>query len=256
MAKLNNDFLNLKGCFISALVFFLTACAATDGRDKEKRGTEVQLYIDLGLRYLEMGDYRVALTKLKKAHAVDDENFSSHNALAIFFDTTGKKELAVSHYKRALSLAPDNPRVLNNYGRFLCQHGDIDNGFEMLIKAAKLPLNNRSWLSYSNAGRCQLIKGNQRLAEKNFLQAIAQNNSFAPALFELATLNYARQEFLSARNYIEQFITVNSETAASVLLAYKIERQLGRLTVAEHYHQILKKNFPASRETQSLVNKE
>ena len=253
MAKLNNDFFNLKGWFILALVFFLTACTATDARNKEKRKTDAQLYIDLGLRYMEMGDYRVALTKLNKAHAVDDENFASHNALAIFYETTGKKELAVAYYKRALSLAPDNPSVLNNYGRFLCQHGDVDNGFEMLIKAAELPFNNRSWLSYSNAGRCQLIKGNQQLAEKNFLQAITRNNSFAPALFELATLNYVRQEFLSARNYIEQFFTVNLKTAASVLLAYKIENQLGRLTAAEHYRQILKKNFPASKEAQSLV---
>jgi outer membrane biogenesis lipoprotein LolB len=37
MAKLNNDFFNLKGWFILALVFFLTACAATDARNKKSK---------------------------------------------------------------------------------------------------------------------------------------------------------------------------------------------------------------------------
>lgn len=136
--------------------------------------------------------------------------------------------------------------------RFLCQQGNIKQGFDMLMKAAKLPVNDRAWLSYSNAGRCQVLKGNQKLAEQNFKRALERNNRFSPALFELAALNYEQGKFLLARHYIKQFFAVHSETAASAFLAYKIEKKLDRLT-AEHYYHVLKKKFPTSREITTLV---
>ena len=250
MAKINNDFFNLQICFVLTLVFLLTACASPF--KKEKRVPEAQLYIDLGLRYMEIGDYGEALTNLQKSYAIDDKYFASHNALAIFYGTTGKKKLAITYFKQALNLAPENPSILNNYGRFLCQQGSIEQGFEMLMKAAKLPVNDRAWLSYNNAGRCQILKGNQKLAEQQFKQALERNNRFSPALFELAALNYAQGKFLLARHYMKQFFAVHSETADSVFLAYKIEKELDRLA-EEHYYQVLKKKFPTSREITTLV---
>lgn len=82
MAKINNDFFNLHICFVLTLVFLLTACATPF--EKEKRESEAQLYIELGLRYMEICDYSEALTNLPKSYAIDDKYFASHNALAVF----------------------------------------------------------------------------------------------------------------------------------------------------------------------------
>jgi type IV pilus assembly protein PilF len=182
-------------------MFFLAACSTTNARDQEKHWSQAQLYIDLGLRYMEKGNYNVALTKLKKAHALDDENFSSHNALAIFYDTTSNDDLARYHYKRATVLAPDNPSVLNNYGRFLCQHGDVKNGLGMLSKAANLPSNHKLWLTYRNVGQCQVLNGDLVLAENNFLQDIERNDSYGPVFLDLVKLKFSNREFHLARKY-------------------------------------------------------
>jgi type IV pilus assembly protein PilF len=252
MTKLPNHYFYFKIACLVAVMFFLAACSTTNSRDQEKRWSQAQLYIDLGLRYMEMGNYNVALTKLKKAHALDDENFSGHNALAIFYDTTRNDDLARYHYKRATVLAPENPSVLNNYGRFLCQRGDVKNGFGMLSKAANLPSNHKLWLTYRNAGQCQVLNGNLVLAENNFLQAIEQNDSYGPVFLDLAKLKFSNREFHLAGKYLDQFFTVHVETPASVLLAYQIAKQLGHLNATEQYKQKLKEHFPASAEAKSL----
>jgi type IV pilus assembly protein PilF len=253
MTKSHNNYFYFKvGCIVGVM-FFLAACSTTNARDQDKRWLQAQLYIDLGLRYMEIGNYNVALTKLKKAYALDDENFSSHNALAIFYDTTRKDDLARYHYKRAIVLAPDNPSVLNNYGRFLCQRGDINNGFGMLIKATNLPLNNKLWLTHRNAGQCQVLNGDLVLAENNFLQAIERNDRYGPVFLDLAKLKFSNREFHLARKYLDQFFTVHVETSASVLLAYQIAKQLGHLNATQQYKRVLKEHFTASSEAKSLV---
>jgi len=42
---------------------------------------------------------------------------------------------ANEQYEKALDLTPDDWSVQNNYGRFLCERGDYEQGMALLTKA-------------------------------------------------------------------------------------------------------------------------
>jgi len=51
-----------------------------------------------------------------------------------------------------LDASPDNWSVENNFGRFLCDHGEYEQGMALLTQAFSTQLNDRQWLGLTNAG--------------------------------------------------------------------------------------------------------
>ncbi|PRP61295.1 type IV pilus biogenesis/stability protein PilW, partial [Bacillus halotolerans] len=81
--------------------------------------------VQLGLAYLKAGDFRRAQYKLSKAIKLDPHHAEVHYAFAYYLETVGEFEKAQQEYLTALNIAPDDPKVLNNYGAFLCRQGQV-----------------------------------------------------------------------------------------------------------------------------------
>ncbi len=98
-----------------------------------------------------------------------------------------------------MDLAPDDLGVQNNFGRFLCERGEFEDGMALLKKASSNPLNDRQWLALTNAGRCQMAMEQKQKAEAYFRQALQLNNAYAPALLEMQKIAYQNGDFWAAK---------------------------------------------------------
>jgi Flp pilus assembly protein TadD len=113
---------------------------------------EVGVRMELGRGHAEQGeleaaavDYRKALEALsrpggarKGARAVAAEKATAHRKLAVVLDRLGRFGESDAHYKDALKLAPDDPRVWNNAGYSQYIQGRWEEAERALRTAARL----------------------------------------------------------------------------------------------------------------------
>jgi type IV pilus assembly protein PilF len=143
--------------------------------------------------------------------------------------------------------------VKNNFGRFLCEHGEFEQGMALLSEASSSPLNDKQWMALTNAGRCQLIKGQKQLAENYFKQALQFNNAYAPALSEMQKIAYQNGDFWAAKGFLQRYLGVADHTAETLWFAAQSERALGNKQLANEYKKLLLKKFPLSNEAKKIA---
>lgn len=227
---------------------FLTACVSDspskDVTSEEKAAT----YLDMGLRYMEIGELKIAKENLEKALDTDSSNPSIHNAAAALYEKIQDTEAARSHYQTAVALDPENPQSQNNYGRFLCDAGSLVEGLEHLNLALKMPLNNRRWYALTNAGRCLIKQGQKQQAETYFREALQLQGDYPPALLELAKLNYTDGNHLSAKAFLQRYQNVAAPSPEFLWYAIQIELALDHKALAERYKTDLLNHYPSSEE--------
>ncbi|QGP55284.1 tetratricopeptide repeat protein [Piscirickettsia salmonis] len=128
--------------------------------------------VQLGLAYLKAEDFRRAQYKLSKAIKLDPHRAEVHYAFAYYLETVGEFEKAQQEYLTALNIAPDDPKVLNNYGAFLCRQGQVDKSLRYLLAAAEhVEYLDRAG-SYENAGLCALKIDELKYAQHYLTQAL------------------------------------------------------------------------------------
>ena len=239
---------------VIVLSLLIAACSSTEERevsDEEK----AEVYRELGVRYLQLGMQDVALQKLQQSLVLDDRNAKTHNAMAVTYERISKFDQAQKYYETSLTLAPEDPDTKNNYGRFLCKRGDYQRAMLFLQQAASSPLNHTRWKTLTNTGICDLLQGRNDKAEIYFKKALLLQQNYAPALIEMAKVNYAKGNFMSARAFLERFqgATGNIQTAESLLLGVRIEQALGDDERAQRYRKQLLRSFPGSEQTEQLL---
>ncbi|KAF3981420.1 MAG: type IV pilus biogenesis/stability protein PilW [Methylococcales symbiont of Hymedesmia sp. n. MRB-2018] len=233
---------------ITLLCIFIPACVpskATKAMSTEERS---QLYLQMGVRYLDMDMIKTAKEKLDIALELNANNAEVHNALGVLHERLAQDSLAEKHYQQAISLAVDDFSIKNNYGRFLCESGEYKKGIELLKQALAIPLNNRKWFAYTNIGRCQLINANKALAESNFRHALQENSQYPPALQEMQKISYDKRRYLSARGFLQRYLAVARQTSETLWYAVQTERGLGNKAMADHYREKLFALFPSSKQ--------
>lgn len=243
----------LKLIFICLIALFVNACVTNETpKDTLSDAEKSKMYMEMGVRYMQMNMLREAQGKLLLALDIDANNGATHDALGVLSERLGEKQKAKQYYQNAIRLDPDSSSIINNYGRFLCENGDVDAGLELLQQAAEKPLNNRKWFAYTNIAICQLKKGDEMLAEGNFRQALQENVNFSPALAEMQKISYKNNKYMSARAFLERYLAVAKHTAETLWYAVQTERALGNRNLAESYREKLFSSFPASKQTQQI----
>jgi type IV pilus assembly protein PilF len=82
--------------------------------------------------------------------------------------------------------------------------------------------------------------------------ALQINRHYSPALFEMQKISYHSEKYMSARAFLERYLSVAKHSAASLWYAVQTERALGNQKLAESYRGKLNTLFPASKEAQQL----
>ena len=235
----------------------LAACATTPGSNKEFRprapaSEAVSANINLAFEYMRRGEYEAALEKMERARLADPDYFGTYNAFGLLYQQLGQNKQAERNYKKALSLNGSDSATMNNYGQFLCQTGKIKDAEKIFLRAAENPLYNTPEVAITNAGTCLLLNNDNDGAEKHFRRALEFNSNIPVALFYMSQLSYDRQNYMSARGYLQRFAGISPHTAGSLLLGVRIENQLGDNDAVSSYALMLRNNFPESAETKEL----
>jgi len=239
------------------LIALLTGCATVteDGRviDQEKRKAEAShANTMLGIEYLRAGNYEMSREKLERALATDPENTEALDALAVLYERVGEPDMAEKYYKKSLRLDPKNPRGHNNYGQFLCMQGRYKDAEQEFLRAANDPFYQTPALALTNVGLCALRIPDEEMAEKYFRLALEQDPRYPPALLQMATLNYSRSNYLSARGYLERYQESGQDTPESLWLGIRTEYALDDHQAWGSYALSLKNNFPNSPQAAEL----
>lgn len=250
----------LRALGIAAFCAVIGACQSSGGTrvhdsDAEKREDAAHIRVELGQQYLKQGKLELALENLQKALQYDDKFVDAHTVIAVLYERIGNVEEAGRHYARAVELSPKSGDTNNNYGQFLCAAGRYDEAQKYYAQAMKDPFYKTPAVLYANAGVCLVDHGGGvRLdeAEQDFRRALAVDPKNALALFYMAKLLYAKDDFFRARAFIQRFEALGHPDPAALLLARNIETKLGHADAAHGYAQRLQKEFPDSPQTRSL----
>lgn len=242
------------GPLIFALV--LSSCnQATGGSsiDVSERSNEVaESNLNLGIAYLKRGEYEISLEKLNKALEADPRYTPTLNALGLLYQKLGDNARSEGYFKQALGIRPNDPYTLNNYGQFLCTNDRFDEAQDAFLNAAKNPLYETPEISITNAGTCALKNNHPDTAEKFFREALDKNPKVPVALIQMSQISYDQGNYLSARGYLQRYLSVSKHTPASLWLGIQIEQQLGDKNTLSSYALLLKNKYPESNEAKLL----
>jgi type IV pilus assembly protein PilF len=237
---------------ICLLPVILASCSLFKEPER-KSDKEMGIYLQLGIRYLNLNNLPSAKENLELAAKIEEGNKQPvYVALAFLYEKLDKFDDARAEYERALKLEPEDLNVQNNFGRFLCDRREFDKGMALLTQASSNMLNQSSWMPLTNAGRCKMAMGDKAEAENFFGKALQANPSYAPALLEMQKLNYQNGAFKVAHDYQQRFASVSGLTPESLWISIQTENSLGNATAAKEYSQQLLDKFPFSNEAKQI----
>lgn len=206
----------------------------------------------LGRQYIERGQYEVALEKLKRAVAFEKSYAPAHTMLGVLYETLGMLEQSGEEYRLAVQYDPDDGETNNNYAAFLCRQGHGDKAQSYFQVALADPFYATPWVAYANAGLCALDMNELDKAEIYLRQSLEYDAEIAGALLSMASLNYRKAQYLSARAFLQRFEAVADRSSQSLLLGYQIENAMGDTSAANQYKNRLLTEFPKSAEAEQV----
>lgn len=225
--------------------------------EKADARMRADIHTQLGAAYFELGNFPVALEELNEALKADANHAPAHNMLALLYMELREDALAQQSFDRALRLSPLDSDVHNNYGWFLCQRKRHEEGIKYFMSALKNPLYATPEKSFVNAGLCARDRGDDAGAAQYFERALAVQPLQPQALYQLADLAFKRGDVPQARVYLTRLNKSGVALSAEALwLALRIERRTGDRDAEANYGLQLRRNFPNSRETQALLNRQ
>ncbi len=220
--------------------------------EKKKRS---DIYLQLGMGYLQQGQYGTALSQLDKAIQLSPSSAQIHSAMALLNLRIGRADDARKSYQRALRSAPGDPEINNNYGHFLYQQGEYLEADKRFQCALANPLYSTPWRAYYNAG-INALAANQLQQADIYLRTVRQlEPNLLETLYYLADLAHRRGSNLQAADYLERYRESARPTPESLWLGIKISRELNNQDMEASYTLSLKNLFPDSDQAQSLYAK-
>ena len=240
------------------VVLWLSGCATGgSGLPPERALASAKIHTELGASYFERTQYSIALQEIEIALKAKPDYAPAFNVRGLIHLTLREDQLAEEDFRHGLKLDDSDSITHNNYGWFLCQRGREAEAVQQFIDALKNPLYDTPELAYVNAGVCSKKIGKLAEAEEYFQRALVRAPNFPDALFGLADVSFAKQNFADAQSYFLRFSQRVSEmTAAQLWLAIRIERKVGDRDSEQSYALQLQKRFPDSKETQLLLHGE
>ncbi|HEY8354596.1 MAG TPA: type IV pilus biogenesis/stability protein PilW [Methylophilaceae bacterium] len=243
----------MKKCLLLLAMLTLGACASQQGgrTDSQKRES-ARIHTELGAGYLSQNQVAIALEEFTEATRIDPTYALAYNGLGMVYAALGEDAKADAHFKRAISLDPESSESRNNYGTFLCSRNRIDESIEQFMAAVRNPLYATKDIAYLNAGLCALRKQDIDRAETYFQNALQIQPLLHRASYELALINFNRNKFGLAREYLRTPL-ISNPSPEVLWLAIQVERQLGNKDAEASYALELRRNYPDSEQARALL---
>ena len=212
-----------------------------------------QLNYELGARYFRNGNYELARDRLLLSIDLDPSNAIVHSTLALTYEQLGNLRLATESYANAVRAEPRNFDVQNAYAVFLCRQGNFDQARKYFERAAKATENDNAYVTLTNAGVCMTQKPDLAAAEAYFRRALERKSNYGDALLQLSLLKFSSEDFLSARAFLQRYLSGNVPSAGVLFLGVRIEEALGDDRARTEYSNQILREFPESQEARAIL---
>ena len=212
-----------------------------------------QLNYELGARYYRNGSYELARDRLLLSIDLDPNKAIVHSTLALTYEQLGNLRLATESYEKAVRVEPRNFDVQNTYAVFLCRQGDFDKAKKHFDRAIKAPENDNAYITSTNAGVCMARKPDLVAAEAYFRKALERKANYGDALLQLCLLKFSNEDYLSARAFLQRYLSNNVPTASVLFLGVRIEEALGDDRARTEYANQILREFPKSQEARRIL---
>jgi type IV pilus assembly protein PilF len=240
----------------AVMAVLLTGCvSSTTGPAKSKTNAAdaADLNYELGARYYRNGNYELARDRLLYSIELDPKNAVAYSTLALTYERLDNLRLATDAYEQALRVAPKNYDVLNTYAVFLCRQRNFDGAMTYFDRAIDVVENDFAEITLTNAGVCMTQKPDLDRAEKYFRTALEHKSSYGEALLQLVIVNIGRENFLSARAFLQRFLSSHPPSASVLYLGVTIEESLGDERARTEYSNRILREFPRSPEAKKVL---
>jgi tetratricopeptide (TPR) repeat protein len=168
---------------------------------KDSPKVQADLYAGIGECYQGKGDFPPAIENLKKATQLAPDSAPYFNVLASIYDAAGKTKEALTAYKAALKLDPQNALMMNNAAYLMAKSGgDLDEALRMVqVARRQLPdvaeiLDTLGWIYLKKdlvSSACQVFQdliekaGNNPTYRYHYALALAKKGDKKAALEQL-----------------------------------------------------------------------
>ncbi|HSC79180.1 MAG TPA: type IV pilus biogenesis/stability protein PilW [Chitinolyticbacter sp.] len=234
----------------------LMACALTLlalAPAEAQSGDLASIRTQLAVGYFQRGQYAVAIDEANKALAANPKFAAAYNILGLIHAELKDTQKARDAFLKALSLSPDDPDINHNYGWFLCQQGQMQEGIAFYMNALKNPLYATPDKTLVNAGQCAIKAGEVQTAQDYFERAIKRRPDNIMAHVQLAELSIKLGDPVNAKkNYLDLQKRL-PESAELLWLGLRVERLAGNREGEARLAAQLKSRFPDSLETTKLL---
>ena len=211
-----------------------------------------ELRTQLASEYYQRGNFVVALEETRQAEKSDSSYYQAYNVRALVYMELREDALARQAFEKALSLAPNDPDVMNNYGWFLCLRGEPERGMGYFKRVQADPLYATPEKALLNAGLCARINGRNAEAEDYLRRAVVFKPDLAGALYSLAELTFEKGSIKESENYLNRYMRLGEPTLSALALGVKIARAQGDKVAEDSMMQQLRRRFPDAPQTREL----
>lgn len=141
---------------LSAVIFpfIFSACVSHSPQPDFDKQAAAKARVELAIGYLQQQNFEQAKLNLDKAQQYDDRYYLVHSAWAHFYQLQGDVDKARREYETAISLAPSQGDVQNNFGTFLCAQNQFEQAQAAFERALASPHYYHQADTYENMVLC------------------------------------------------------------------------------------------------------
>ena len=204
------------------LVFVLAACATVNDEQSKKEGA---VYRRVGEAYLQQGNLPAAMKEFKKAEEKNPNDHLLQYDLGLVYYSRGRFDEAIVHYQKAVELKADYGPAINSLGNAYAGKKDWDKAIFYYNKVIDDILYATPHFTYAGLGNAYYFKGDFKLSEKYFLEALQIKPEFANALQGLAQTYIAMGRIPEAVEKLEKAVRIKPDSPALHLQLAKAYQQ-------------------------------
>ncbi len=246
------------------LALWLAGCVTTvEGPFSSKADSEkaVQSHIQLGLAYIQKGDYVTAQQRLERALSIDPKSAGAHAAMGLVYQRQGEPELAESAFRRALGYDAKYTRGRTYYAAFLYEQERYTEAVRQFeIASEDTTFEDRAQV-FANLGLIHTRLENVDAALQAYQRSLSLSRLPPPGvLLAMSRLLHEQGDHETGWRYYSRFLNQVSQgraahSPASLGLGVAMAREVGDRNTEASLGLLLRNRFPDSPEAKNLRNK-
>jgi type IV pilus assembly protein PilF len=181
---------------------------------------------------------------------------NAHYTIALTYEQLQNSRLAEEHYREAVRVGPNNYDARNAYAVFLCRQEKFDEAVKQIDRALKIKEYDTRYVMLTNAGACMTRKPDYEKADEYFRAALTERPTHGEALVQMAAMKFKTEDYLSARAFLQRYLSTNKSSPDVLFLGIQIEEALQDDRASTDYTNQLLREFPASPEARLALSSE